>query len=62
MREAITVPLEVSTVDSALAAPLGTHACTQFLSRLDEEVGNPHVLLRSPNMSKKPPASISNQQ
>jgi hypothetical protein len=58
----IKVPLKVSTMDFAIAEPLTFCKCTKLLSRLDGEVGKPHVLLRSPNMSNKLSTSKSNQQ
>jgi hypothetical protein len=55
LKRASVFPLKVSTVDLGGANPLIMRGCTRLLSRLDGEVRNPHVLLRSPNMSNKKP-------
>jgi len=54
MKEATTiVPLEVSTVDLAVAAPLTMHECTKILSRLDGEVRTPPCPFTFPQHEKK---------
>ena len=54
MQQAIVkVPLEVSTVGLAVAAPLTMHECTKILSRLDGEVRKPPCPFTFPQHEKK---------
>ena len=52
-RAIVKVPLEVSTVDLAVAAPLIMHECTEILSRLDGEVRKTPCPFTFPQHEKK---------
>jgi hypothetical protein len=55
VKRAIASLLEVSKVGLRIAVPLTMQRCTRLLSRLDGEVREPHVFLRSPNMREEKP-------